>query len=162
MGYALMDSVRKKPEPVAWGVKGTHGLPPELTDSTARMEQAMAHGLRIFPLYHEQAIDELLEEIQSAKEEAFAALALLSRMRFACGDNGTRMQGELEEYLAGLRRDAERYAAVRSRAADLIAWTKSGNEVPADLPFVFRERWEKIVSDIRALEDAMAAERGEG
>ncbi len=42
-------------------------------------------------------------------EESTAALALLSRMRFACGDDGKRMQDELEEYLRGLKRDAERY-----------------------------------------------------
>jgi len=41
--------------------------------------------------------------------EAIAAFDLLSRMRFACGDNGKRMQDELEEYLRGLKRDAERY-----------------------------------------------------
>lgn len=49
-------------------------------------------------------------------EEECAALALLSRMRFACGDNGTRMQDELEEYLRELRRDAERYRWLRDEA----------------------------------------------
>lgn len=157
MGYALMDSVRKKPEPVVWGVKGTHGLPPELTDSTARMEQAMAHGLRIFPLYHEQAIDELLEEIQSAKEEAFAALALLSRMRFACGDNGTRMQGELEEYLAGLRRDAERYRWLRLRIGGRDHVEEDFAEHPG------YSDGEALAAEVdTAIDAAMAAERGEG
>lgn len=47
-------------------------------------------------------------------EEEGAALALLSRMRFACGDNGKRMQEELEEYLRGLKRDAERYRWLRN------------------------------------------------
>lgn len=46
-------------------------------------------------------------------EEECAALALLSRMRFACGDNGKRMQDELEEYLRGLKLDAERYRFIR-------------------------------------------------
>lgn len=45
--------------------------------------------------------------------EAIAAFDLLSRMRFACGDNGKRMQDELEEYLRGLKRDAERYRWLR-------------------------------------------------
>lgn len=44
-------------------------------------------------------------------EEECAALALLSRMRFACGDNGKRMQDELEEYLRGLKRDADKWRA---------------------------------------------------
>jgi len=46
--------------------------------------------------------------------EAIAAFDLLSRMRFACGDNGKRMQDELEEYLRGLKRDAERYRWLRN------------------------------------------------
>lgn len=46
-------------------------------------------------------------------EESTAALALLARMRAACGDNGTRMQDELEEYLRKLRADAERYRWLR-------------------------------------------------
>ncbi len=36
------------------------------------------------------------------------ALALLCRMRWACGDNGKRMQDELEDYLRGLAKDAAR------------------------------------------------------
>jgi len=40
-----------------------------------------------------------------------AAFDLLSRMRFACGDNGKRMQDELEEYLRELKRDADRWRA---------------------------------------------------
>lgn len=46
-----------------------------------------------------------------------AALALLSRMRFACGDNGLRMQDELEEYLRELARDAARYRWLRAEHA---------------------------------------------
>ena len=46
-------------------------------------------------------------------KEEIAAFDLLSRMRFACGDNGKRMQGELEVYLRELKRDAERYRWVR-------------------------------------------------
>lgn len=41
-------------------------------------------------------------------EETIAAFDLLSRMRFACGDDGKRMQDELEEYLRGLHMDAKR------------------------------------------------------
>lgn len=43
-----------------------------------------------------------------ANTDAGAALALLSRMRWACGDNGKRMQDELEDYLRGLAKDAAR------------------------------------------------------
>ena len=54
-------------------------------------------------------------------EEEGAALALLSRMRFACGDNGKRMQDDLEDYLRGLRKDAERYRRLRKSALE-VAW----------------------------------------
>lgn len=47
------------------------------------------------------------------RDDAAAALGLLSRMRFACGDNGKRMQDELEDYLRELRKDAERYRWLR-------------------------------------------------
>lgn len=47
-------------------------------------------------------------------EESIAALSLLSRMRFACGDDGRRMQDELEEYLRELKRNADRYAWIRN------------------------------------------------
>lgn len=50
-------------------------------------------------------------------DEAISALGLLSRMRFACGDNGLRMQDELEEYLRGLKRDSDELAKLRAEIA---------------------------------------------
>lgn len=122
----------------------------------------------LVPLYPQSAIDALRAEIEAAKEDAFASLALLSRMRFACGDNGTRMQDELEEYLAGLRRDAERmnwmadnlviegFASVHM---DVYGYaTEAADECGRDEPIQADVR-----SGIRRLLDAaMAAERGEG
>lgn len=63
---------------------------------------------------------------EAAKEHAAAALALLSRMRFACGDNGARMQDELEQYLRELRQDAERYRWLRTR------WGRVGENYVGD------------------------------
>ena len=48
------------------------------------------------------------------RDVAAAALELLSRMRFACGDNGKRMQDELEEYLRKLKRDSDELKAIQS------------------------------------------------
>lgn len=53
-------------------------------------------------------------------DEAISALVLLSRMRFACGDNGLRMQDELEEYLRGLKRDSDELAALKARIAGAV------------------------------------------
>ena len=50
-------------------------------------------------------------------DESISALVLLSRMRFACGDNGLRMQDELEEYLRGLKRDSDELAKLRAEIA---------------------------------------------
>lgn len=52
---------------------------------------------------------------EAARDESAAALALLSCMRFSCGDNGVRMQDELEQHLRDLRRDAERYRNLRRK-----------------------------------------------
>lgn len=62
--------------------------------------------------YAQQALQEACAErdaLREAKENEVAALALLARMRQACGDDGARMQDELEQYLRGLRVDAVRY-----------------------------------------------------
>lgn len=58
----------------------------------------------------------LRTSLAASRADAAAALSLLSRMRFACGDDGKRMQDELEEYLRELKRDAERYRWLRDEA----------------------------------------------
>lgn len=50
---------------------------------------------------------------ERAEAELASALELLARMRAACGDDGTRMQDELEVYLRELRADSERYRWLR-------------------------------------------------
>jgi len=62
-------------------------------------------------------------------EESTAALALLSRMRFACGDDGKRMQDELEEYLREMKRDAERYRWLQQNCG----YSGSGNHTGAQV-----------------------------
>lgn len=47
-------------------------------------------------------------EVGDARD-GWAAIALLTRMRFACGDNGARMQDELEVYLRELALNAGRW-----------------------------------------------------
>lgn len=66
-------------------------------------------------------------------EESTAALALLSRMRFACGDDGKRMQDELEEYLRELKRDAERYRWLRARWGKLEEIYEGGTDQMLDI-----------------------------
>lgn len=114
-------------------------------------------------LYDQSVIDDLLGQVAAAKEEAFAALSLLSRMRFSCGDNGTRMQDELEEYLAGLRRDAERldwlkpgFRFLAGQHAEQVMWPDPHGKVTqlATVPAGVGVR--------AAIDAAMAAERGEG
>lgn len=56
----------------------------------------------------EARVAELEAENVRLRDEAASALALLARMRAACGDDGRRMQDELEAYLRELRADAER------------------------------------------------------
>lgn len=65
----------------------------------------------------EVRVAELEAENARLRDEAASALALLARMRAACGDDGRRMQGELEAYLRELRADAERVAALERDVA---------------------------------------------
>ena len=96
-----------KIEAVAWMV-GDEAFPSESL-AIEEVRQWGPSGSIAKPVYSQQTVDALLAEVERAKENEFASLALLSRMRFACGDNGKRMQDELESYLAGLLRDAVRY-----------------------------------------------------
>jgi len=62
--------------------------------------------------------DSLKAAGRKAADDATSALDLLSRVRFALGDNGTRMQGELVDYCREL-------AALPGRVAELEAQTPS-------------------------------------
>ena len=55
--------------------------------------------------------DKLLEEAAAALEAARedACVALVADIRFACGDNGKRMQPELVEFIRGLAADAAKW-----------------------------------------------------
>ncbi|MHC9085369.1 hypothetical protein ACYX7E_10055 [Luteimonas sp. RIT-PG2_3] len=73
--------------------------------------------------------DELRSDAEEAKRDQAAALGLLSRMRFACGDDGKRMQDELEAYLGELRRDAGRWRWMRDSRACSISVTHNDHQV---------------------------------
>lgn len=62
-----------------------------------------------------------------ANTDAGSALALLSRMRFACGDNGLRMQDELEDYLRALAKDAARYRWLREGGLYRVGFDSTGS-----------------------------------
>lgn len=116
----------KMPEPVAWRCswhKRGQVVWVQYHDETAPLPATWdARPNETLPLYSAETVRELLAEVERLREErdalasadAGAALGLLVRMRFACGDNGKRMQDELEDYLRGLAKDAERYRWLRS------------------------------------------------
>lgn len=62
------------------------------------------------------------EALATAQADAAAALGLLSKVRFALGDNGTRMQDELIEWCKGLNPEAGAAAvqAERERCYDIV------------------------------------------
>ena len=66
--------------------------------------------------------DELREAGRKSADEAAAALGLLSRVRFALGDNGKRMQDELLVYCAELRDAKTRIQQALGNGVDEIAW----------------------------------------
>lgn len=81
-------------------------------------------------------------------------------LMFKACHNSETVRANLAPLQAENERLAEALRKTRARTADLSAWLKSGNFVPADLPFVFRERWQKIAADIRALEAAQEDHNG--
>ena len=52
-------------------------------------------------------VDDLKTAGRQARDDATAALDLVSRIRMALNDNGKRMQDELEAYLRGLKEAAD-------------------------------------------------------
>lgn len=56
----------------------------------------------------ETKLVEAEQRAERAEAELASALALLARMRAACGDDGRRMQDDLEAYLRELRADSDR------------------------------------------------------
>ena len=57
--------------------------------------------------------------LEAAREDG--CVALVADIRFACGDNGKRMQPELVEFIRGLAADAERFRAAREAASAFLA-----------------------------------------
>ena len=64
-------------------------------------------------------LDEAAAALEAAREDA--CVSLVADIRFACGDNGKRMQPELVEFIRGLAQDAERYRQAREAASAFLA-----------------------------------------
>lgn len=67
-------------------------------------------------------VEELEESARKSADEAAGALGLLSRVRFALGDNGKRMQLELLGYCAELRDAKIRIQQALGNGVDESAW----------------------------------------
>ena len=57
----------------------------------------------------------------SDQNEEMECIKLLAEIRFACGDDGKRMQDELVQYIAELYRQAERVKHLQDRVSYLEA-----------------------------------------
>lgn len=88
------------------------------------------------------------------RDDAAAALGLLARMRFACGDNGLRMQDELEDYLRGLKRDAERLEWLATNMRRVYGRREVGGYELPDFPIVESGRDACDPQHLRAAIDA--------
>ena len=77
----------------------------------------------------------LLREAAAALEAAQedACVALVADIRFACGDNGKRMQPELVEFIRGLARDAQRYRWLRDGGLYRVGFDSVGSTSLGDL-----------------------------
>lgn len=131
----MSGSEHKMPEPVAWIVSEQNQI--GSTSDYLRWHRGRAPksvGKAAEALYSAETVDALLAEVERLREErdrlaatdAGAALGLLVRMRFACGDNGKRMQDELEDYLRGLAKDAGRYRWLRDGGLYRVGFDSTG------------------------------------
>ncbi len=64
------------------------------------------------------AMSEAAASLEAAQEGA--CIKLLTDIRWACGDEGKRMQPELVEFIRALREDAERWQFVRGQSPATI------------------------------------------
>ena len=69
--------------------------------------------------------------LEAAQEDA--CVALVADIRFACGDNGKRMQPELVEFIRGLARDAQRYRWLRDGGLYRVGFDSVGSTSLGDL-----------------------------
>ncbi len=68
--------------------------------------------------------------LEAARKDA--CVSLVADIRFACGDNGKRMQPELVEYVRELAKDAWRLDWMASEARMISGWRDQGRwEMPA-------------------------------
>ena len=93
-------------------------------------------------------VEDLKAAGRTARDDATSALDLLSRVRFALGDNGTRMQAELLEYCREL-------AALPGRVAELEAQTPSALKAKLESAEARIAELERLVPDLSLLADEM-------
>jgi hypothetical protein len=69
-------------------------------------------------------LTEAAAALEAAREDA--CVALVADIRFACGDNGKRMQPELVEFIRELAEDAERMDFIEANGVHLVFADKDG------------------------------------
>ncbi len=77
------------------------------------------------------AMQAIAAALEAAQEDA--CVALVADIRFACGDNGKRMQPELVEFIRGLARDAQRYRWLRDGGLYRVGFDSVGSTSLGDL-----------------------------
>jgi hypothetical protein len=99
-----------------------------MTDRYANIRRALAEFEGKNPAFHDilvarlarvctpDTIRALVDERDALREDA--CVALVADIRFACGDNGKRMQPELVEFIRQLARDAEKWRAQHQETGD--------------------------------------------
>ena len=112
-----------------------------MSDLIERLRARVTHEKTIPSMGHNAADREraeliaLLREAAAALEAAQedACVALVADIRFACGDNGKRMQPELVEFIRGLARDAQRYRWLRDGGLYRVGFDSVGSTSLGDL-----------------------------
>ena len=98
----------------------------------------------------------LVTALEAAREDA--CVALVADIRFACGDNGKRMQPELVEFIRGLAEDAERLDWLDAQRGDDVQGSYP------DEPQLVGHYWsiDGQCTDVRTAIDQARGKGGEG
>ena len=98
------------------------------------MQRLVAHNWRMNMSYA-QKIEELVAERDTAAAAMHSALRLVADIRWALGDEGSRMQSELIDHARQLLKDAESYRHLRDRSKTRLRVWRPQDDGGAAGPF---------------------------
>lgn len=109
-------------------------------------------------LFEKNRLQEVRQQLEAQRDAALADAESLRR-RMLVLERQRDDFANREWQLVKAHRQAElAHAKLLTATAEVCAWIRSGNSVPVDIDFVFREQAQKIAADIRNLDVVRAGD----